>query len=119
MLHNTQFLLNAVILFKRKYSFQFALFICSFNSQKPLNYSTFDQLDFVKTQQFNNNDVIVTSYDIISLLIRWKLNKFGMNCKLSKYLVNSFNCKKLALSNTISNVSQFNLFFNFTCLYVF
>ena len=64
-------------------------------SETSLNYSTFGQMDFVKTGLFDSNDVIVTPYDIISLLTRWKLNKLGMNCELSKYHFNTLNCKKV------------------------
>ena len=96
VLCNTQSLLNIVICIKMEVFFSFCIVCRFFKSETSLNYSTFDQQDFVKTQSFNSNDIIVMSYYVISFLTRWKLNKLGMNCKLSKYLLNSFNCKNVS-----------------------
>ena len=87
MLCDTQFLLNTVIGIKKEGLFSFNFVNLSFfKSETSLNYSTFDQLDLVKTPNFENNDVIVTSYDVTLLLTRWKLNKLVINCEFSKYL---------------------------------
>ena len=37
----------------------------------------------------------MTSYDVISLFTRWKLNKLGMSCEFPKCLLNSFNCQNV------------------------
>ena len=92
MLCDTRFLLNTVIGIKKEGLFSFSFVNLSFfKSETSLNYFTFDQLDFVKTPNFENNDVIVTSYDVTLLLTKWKLNKLVINCEFSKYLLNSFN----------------------------
>ena len=68
MLCNTQFILNIYICIKGVF-FSFCIGCLSFyKSELSLNYSTFDQLEFVKIQNFESNDVIVKSYDVISLL---------------------------------------------------
>ena len=95
MLCNTQFHFNTVICIK-KFFFSFCIVdLLVFKSETSLNYSTFEQQDFVKTQNYDSNDVIVTSYNVVSLLTRRVLIKLGMNCELSKDFLDSFNCKKL------------------------
>ena len=63
---------------------------------------TFDQQDFAKTQNLYSNDVVVTLYDVITLVTRWKLNKLGINCAFSKYLLNSFNCKNVTVGGSLN-----------------
>ena len=47
---------------KRKFSFYFVPFICRFfNSEMSLNFSSLTGDIFVKTQNFDSYDVIVTS----------------------------------------------------------
>ena len=67
-LHNPNIRQNGAIMsistllfvLKTKFSFHFVSFICRFfESETPLNYSTFDQLDFVKSQDFDSNYVVV------------------------------------------------------------
>ena len=58
-----------VLLFglKRKFSFQFVSFNCRFSkSETSLNFSTFDQQDFVKTQ-IKISPVITSLYNVYSL----------------------------------------------------
>ena len=45
--------------------FSFCIVCRFFKSETSRNYSTFDQQDFVKTQSFNSNDIIVMSYYVI------------------------------------------------------
>ena len=78
MLCNTQFLLIMLFVLKKKFSLYFVLFISwFFKLETSLNESTFDQLDFVKTQNFDSNDVVVMSYDVISLSTRWNDHTFS------------------------------------------
>ena len=88
-----QFISNTILCIKKVVFFSFHIvYLSFFESETSLNNSTFAPLDFVKKQTFDSNDVNVTSYDVVSLFTRWKLNKIGVNCQLSEYLLSSFNC---------------------------
>ena len=50
-----------LFLLKIQFSFQFVSFICRFvQSETSLSFSNFDQRDFVKIQNFDGYDVIMT-----------------------------------------------------------
>ena len=95
MLCNTLFLLDTYICVKKRSFLSFCIvYLSFFKSETSLNYSTFDQQGLIKIIVTNSNDscdVIVTLYDVISVFTIWKLNKLGINCELSKYLLGSIN----------------------------
>ena len=68
------FVILTVICIQMEVIFSFCIvYLSFFESETSLNSSSFaDQLDFVENQNFNSNDVIVTSFDVISLLTRCK-----------------------------------------------
>ena len=49
-----------LLVLKRKFSFQYVSFVCGFSkSETSLNFSNFDQQDFVKTQNLDGCDVML------------------------------------------------------------
>ena len=66
-----------------------------FKSVISLKLASYEEIDFVKFQTLESNEVNVTLNDVILLPTRWKLNKLDMNCKLWKYLLSSCNCIKV------------------------
>ena len=84
MFCNTQFLLNTALCIKKEVFFSFHI-VCPFlKLETSLNYATFEYQDFVKTQNFESNDVIVTSYHYLQ---DGNFIKPDMNCELSIVLI--------------------------------
>ena len=90
ILFSTQFIFKTV-----GFLFYFVSFSGRFLSQKPLwTDSTFDQLDFVKIQNFT----AIRNCDVIwRYIITYKnqIKQIGMDCQLAKYFLNNLSCKTI------------------------